>query len=180
MYQRPLIIVQRSVPITIGTLSSTFTINSLRFVTVNRWVVPTIGRTHKTMLIVTHLQYNDDRNSAFERCATRLAFVDLFVNHSKAGAFIVRKNGVAISISISTITITRTKRLLARQSSGRVNGRDARQVICLVCETSCSLSLPLPLSPSLLLFSAPYVEPRSDKALGESLGEWLLGKLLGR
>jgi hypothetical protein len=25
---------------------------------VNRWVVPTIGWTHKTTLIVTHLQYD--------------------------------------------------------------------------------------------------------------------------
>jgi hypothetical protein len=30
------------------------------FVIVNRWVVLTIGRTYKTMLIVTHLQYNVD------------------------------------------------------------------------------------------------------------------------
>jgi hypothetical protein len=60
MYQRPLVIVQWSVPITIGTLSSTLTIDSLRFVPLNRWVVPTIGRPHNTMLIVTHLQYNVD------------------------------------------------------------------------------------------------------------------------
>jgi hypothetical protein len=51
LYQRPLVIVQRSVPITTGTL---------RFVTLTRWVVPTIGRRHTTMLIVTHLQYNVD------------------------------------------------------------------------------------------------------------------------
>jgi hypothetical protein len=35
-------------------------IDSFRFVIDNRWVVPTIGRTHKTMFIVMHLQYNVD------------------------------------------------------------------------------------------------------------------------
>jgi hypothetical protein len=41
LYQRPLVIVQRSVPITI---------DSLRFVPLNRLVVPTIGRTHTVRL----------------------------------------------------------------------------------------------------------------------------------
>jgi hypothetical protein len=53
------------------------------------------------------------------------------------------------------------------QSSGQVNGRDVWQVICLACETSCSL----PLSLSLSFFSAPCAEPHNDKALGELLGE---------
>ena len=57
LYQRPLVIVQRSVPITIGTL----TIDSLpRFVPLHRLVVPTIGQTHKTMFIVKHLEFNVD------------------------------------------------------------------------------------------------------------------------
>jgi hypothetical protein len=52
LYQRPVMaLVQRSVPITIGTL----TIDSLRFVPLNRLVVPMIGRTHKTKFIVKHL-----------------------------------------------------------------------------------------------------------------------------
>jgi hypothetical protein len=50
---------------------------------------------------------------------------------------------------------------------------------------SLSLSLflvllaPRKLSLSFYCFSAPYVEPRSDKDLGESLREPLLGDLLG-
>jgi hypothetical protein len=61
--------------VTIRTLSSTFTIDSLRFVTVNRWFVPTIGRTHKTMIIVTQLHYNVNRQvstNANETCMSIL------------------------------------------------------------------------------------------------------------
>jgi hypothetical protein len=69
LYQRPLVIMQRSVPITIGTLRSK--IKSVPII-VNRRVVPTIGRTHKIGSSGLHVLKDSSIKARCQTIADRL------------------------------------------------------------------------------------------------------------